>query len=102
MVAESTKGDLLVRIVAIDDDLEFLEFISHALRERGLEIITSANPKEGLELALGARTDIVLLDLVMPTCSGFELLEKIVKANPTINVVLLTGEYSTESAVQAI
>src|SRR5436190_263793 len=67
-----------------------------------MESVTSANPEEGLDLALGVRTDIVLLELMMPTRRGLEVLDKIVRVNPTINVILLTGEYSTESAVEAI
>src|ERR1700737_801234 len=99
---ESAKADPLVRIVAIDDDLEFRDFLTDALSEEGLEIVTTADPEEGLGQALAVRTDIVLLDLKMPTCSGLELLEKLTKADPTINVILLTAEYSTESAVEAI
>jgi len=102
MVPQNGRSDSLVRIVAIDDDLEFLDFLTHTLSESGLEIVTSADPGEGLALVLGVRTDLVLLDLIMPTCSGFEILDKIVTSNPTINVVLLTSEYSTESAVEAI
>jgi DNA-binding NtrC family response regulator len=102
MVSQGTKAQPLVRIVAIDDDEEFLDFLTHALSEVNIEIVTSANPEEGLHLALGVRTDIVLLDLKMPSCTGFEILDKIVSANPTINVILLTGEYSTGSAVEAI
>lgn len=102
MLSQTAKSDPLVRIVAIDDDLEFLAFLADAISEPGLEIVTSTDPEEGLKQALAIRTDIVLLDLKMPTCSGLELLERIVKANPTINVILLTGEYSTESAVEAI
>jgi len=94
--------DRPVRIVAIDDAPEFLEFLDHALSGEGLEIITSTDPVRGLHLALEIPTDVVLLDLVMPNCQGFDLLEKIVRANPTINVLLLTGEYSTEIAVEAI
>jgi len=102
MVSQSGKADPPVRIVAIDDDLEFLDFLTQALSESRLEIVTSANPEEGLDLALGVRTDIVLLELMMPTRRGLEVLDKIVRVNPTINVILLTGEYSTESAVEAI
>ena len=91
-----------VRIVAIDDDAGFLDFLSNALGETGVEIVTTPDPAQGLGLALNEHTDIVLLDLKMPSCNGFDLLEKIVSANPTINVILLTGEYSTESAVEAI
>ncbi len=102
MVSQSGKADPSVRIVAIDEDLEFLDFLTQTLSESRVEIVTSANPEEGLDLALGVRTDIVLLDLMMPTCRGLEVLDKIVRVNPTINVILLTGEYSTESAVEAI
>jgi DNA-binding NtrC family response regulator len=103
MVRQNGEADWLVRIVAIDDDLEFLDFLTHTLSESGLEIVTSADPEEGLALVLGVRTDLVLLNfLMMPASTGFELLDKIVAANPTINVILLGAEYSAESAVEAI
>src|ERR1700722_8132832 len=103
MVRQNGKADWLVRIVVIDDDLEFLDFLTHTLSESGLEIVTSADPEEGLALVLGVRTDLVLLNfLMMPASTGFELLDKIVAANPTINVILLAAEYSAESAVEAI
>ena len=102
MVPQTGKANSLVRIVAIDDDLQFLNFVTDTLSDDGLEIVTSASPEEGLALVLGARTDLVLLDLMMPSCNEFELLDKIVKANPTINVILLSAEYSAESAVAAI
>jgi len=102
MVSKSSPVDPPIRIVAIDDAPEFLEFLDRALTGDGLELITTTDPARGLDLALEGSTDLVLLDLVMPGCSGMELLEKIVRANPTINVILLTGEYSTELAVEAI
>jgi DNA-binding NtrC family response regulator len=102
MADQSKASDPVIRIVAIDDDSEFLDFLAQAFASIGLEVATAVDPRDGLHLALSERTDIVLLDLVMPGYNGFELLEKIVAANPTINVVLLTAEYSTESAVEAI
>ena len=44
----------------------------------------------------------MLLDLVMPKMSGMELLERIVEAAPETEVVLLTADYSTDSAIEAI
>ena len=89
-----------VRIVAIADAPEFLEFREHSLRGEDLEIITSTDPLSGLHLALAAPADVVLLELGMPNCRGFDLLEKTVRANPPPNVLLLTGECSTEIAVE--
>jgi DNA-binding NtrC family response regulator len=102
MGIQAAVGNPSVRIVVIDDDLAFLDFVGGALGETGLEIVTSSSPEEGLELILSARTDLVLLDVNLPGQTGFDVLEKIVKANPTTNVILLTAEYSTDSAVEAI
>jgi DNA-binding NtrC family response regulator len=101
-LVQGNSSDPVIRIVAIDDDAYFLEFLAHAFAGKGLEIVTAVDPQVGLRLALSERTDIVLLDLVIPGCRDFEVLEKIVAANPTINVVLLTAEYSTDMAVEAI
>jgi DNA-binding NtrC family response regulator len=55
-----------------------------------------------LELVLRKRPQIVLLDLVMPNLSGMDVLERIVEADPGIDVILMTAHYSTKSAVEAI
>lgn len=90
------------RLVAIDDDAANLELLSDALSQDDLEILTATDPAEGWELVRQSRPDIVLLDLIMPGMSGMELLDRIVDWDPSIDVMLLTGHYSTDSAVTAI
>jgi len=90
------------KLVAIDDTPESLELISEALAEDHIQIFTSTDPEEGLELVFHERPQIVLLDLVMPKLSGMEVLERIVEFDPGIEVILMTAHYSTESAVEAI
>jgi DNA-binding NtrC family response regulator len=91
-----------LRLVAIDDDPSSLELIREALDEPDLEILTATDPEEGLELVARVQPHVVLLDLVMPKLSGMDLLPKILEAGPDIDVVLITGHYSTDSAVEAI
>ncbi len=91
-----------IMLVAVDDDLMTLELIRAALSQEGVEIRTAWDPQKGLELILQCRPKIALLDLVMPGLSGMEILDRIVQADPGIDVILLTGHYSTDSAVQAI
>jgi DNA-binding NtrC family response regulator len=55
-----------------------------------------------LDIIRERRPEIVLLDLLMPGIQGMELLEKIVSMAPEAEVILLTGHYSTDSAVEAI
>ena len=102
MAPERSAAQRPVRIVAIDDNAEFLGFIVQVLSERDIEVFTETEPRKGLALALQQHADIVLSDLVMPNCSGLEILEEIVRVDPTISVILLTAEYSAESAVKAI
>lgn len=76
--------------------------VRSALATQGVEILTSDDPEAGFEIFLRTRPRIVLLDLVMPNISGIELLERITAIDPGVDVILITGHYSAESAVEAI
>src|ERR1019366_5607952 len=91
-----------VTLLAIDDDPKSLELIKDALSREDLTILTSTDPADGLELALERRPEIVLLDLVMPGIDGISVLERILASAPTTEVILITGNYSTDTAVEAI
>jgi len=92
----------VLRLVVIDDDPKNLKFVSFILANAELEIHSASDPQAGLDLIHRLRPKIVLTDLVMPGVQGMELLEKIVEFDPGIDVILMTGYYSTESAVEAI
>lgn len=91
-----------VKLVAIDDDPAAIELVTEALAQDGLEILTATDPKTGLELVLRHHPEIVLVDLIMPGASGMDLLSQILESAPDTDVILITGHYSTESAVEAI
>ena len=92
-----------VKLVVIDDDQQILDLITDTLEEEEhLQILSTTDPAHGLELVLHQHPQMVLLDLNMPNIGGMELLERIVEADPSMDVVLLTGDISTESAVEAI
>jgi len=97
-----TADELPILLLAIDDDPQSLEFVKDALAQENLEILTTTDPELGLELVLRRHPQIVLLDLMMPKIMGMELLERILEADPGTNVMLMTGHYSTEAAVEAI
>jgi len=99
MVATSESA---LRVVAIDDDEQQLKFIATVLSQEDVVVSTAGNPQAGLELVRKDHPHLVLVDLMMPVMNGMEVLERILQFDPGIEVVLLTGEYSTESAVEAI
>jgi len=92
----------VLRVVAIDDDEQHLKYIATILSQENVVVSTAADPKEGLGLVRKERPHLVLVDLLMPGMSGMEVLERILEFDPATEVVLLTGQYSTESAVEAI
>ncbi|HZU23036.1 MAG TPA: sigma-54 dependent transcriptional regulator [Terriglobales bacterium] len=89
-------------MVAIDDDHATLDLISQALRPCGVEVHGSANAQQGLELVRRLRPGIVFVDLNMPGVDGMTLLDAIAAFDPGIQVVMFTGHYSTDSAIEAI
>jgi DNA-binding NtrC family response regulator len=99
-MAPANKAALSLLI--IDDNTGSLELLSSALAQPGLEILTASDPEEGIDLVFNRHPQIVLTDLVMPRISGLEVLERIVEFDPSIDVILMTAHYSTESAVEAI
>src|SRR5579883_2493764 len=98
----TTTNPAPMKLVVIDDDPKNLKFVSFILTNAGLDIHTASDPQAGLDLIHRLRPQIVLMDLVMPGVQGMELLQKIVEFDPGIDVILMTGYYSTESAVEAI
>ena len=91
-----------VTLLVIDDDLLIPTLIETALSRPGLRILKEQDAVRAVEVVRVEHPDIVILDLVMPNVAGMELLEQIVESGPGTEVVLLTGHYSAESAVEAI
>jgi DNA-binding NtrC family response regulator len=91
-----------LRIVLIDDDQQHLKFVANVLSQDDVSVAMAAEARGGLALVERLRPQLVLIDLVMPDVSGMELLEQIVALDPATEVVLLTGCYSTDAAVEAI
>lgn len=91
-----------MKLVVIDDDVQNLKMVQFVLADEPLEIHTAPDAQGGLQLIRRIHPHVVLLDLVMPGVQGMDLLEKILDLDPGIDVILMTGYYSTESAVEAI
>jgi DNA-binding NtrC family response regulator len=92
----------VIRIVIIDDNMSSLELLSTALEREGLSIHTANDPRQGLELVRSLRPRMVITDLVMPGMTGLDVLRQVMHLDPTIDVLLMTAHYTTETAVEAI
>lgn len=94
------------RILAIDDNADIRELFRLVLEKEDFEVITSANGVDGLSQIKERRPDIVLLDVMMPEFSGFDVLDAIrndkdakVRALP---VLMITAKSSIEDVDRAL
>lgn len=86
----------------IDDEQLTLDMLHDALTEMGIRVLASTDPEAGVELIKLHRPQIAFVDLNMPKLNGMQVLEQVVNFDPAIEVLLLSGDYSTASAVEAI
>jgi DNA-binding NtrC family response regulator len=101
-VETAVMTDASLKLLVVDDDRDHLKLVKEALRREGLEIETADSAQSGWDHFHKLHPRIVLLDLVMPDGNGMDLLERMIAADPGADVILMTGHYSTESAVEAI
>lgn len=92
----------LTLLVIIDDNAGSLELLSTALAGSDRVIFTAQNPEEGLDLIYEKHPQIVITDLVMPGLTGIDVLERVTEFDPSIDVILMTAHYTSETAVEAI
>lgn len=98
------KGEAImeqaIRLLIVDDERRFLDAIAARLRKRGFDVDTANNGPDALAKARDKRFDIALLDLKMPGMDGSEVLRALKQEHDFLEVVILTGHGSLESAVE--
>jgi DNA-binding response OmpR family regulator len=79
------------QILTVEDDPAIRRGIVDALRFAGYQPLEAARGDEGLELATSRSYDLLLLDLVLPACSGLEILRRVRSIRPTQPVIILSA-----------
>lgn len=83
------------RILLVDDEIAILNGWKRALQSSGYVVKTAQTAKAALELCDEYTFDIVVLDYIMPTMKGLELLTRIRKIRPLIRSILVSGKLDT-------
>lgn len=85
----------MIRILAVDDDLHMLNFVSAELRQIGYEVIEAGSGEEALACLNSKTVDLAIVDVMMPGIDGFEL-TKILRKDYDLPVILLTARHHIE------
>jgi len=88
-------------VLIVDDETSILKTLSGILSDEGFETITATNGYEALKILDDESPDLVLLDIWMPGMDGIDTLKEIRKKHPTLQVIMITGHGTIETAVTA-
>lgn len=92
------------RVLVVDDDQDMASFLAHMLRKEGMKADTAADGSAALARVMASPPDLVMLDVLMPGPSGFDVCRRL-KTDPStalIPVVLITALDDSESRVHGI
>ena len=90
------------KILIVEDDPENRDAMVLVLEGAGFKTVTTDNGEHALERILKQSVDIVVSDVRLPGMDGIELLKRAKTASPAVEVILVTGYGTVESAVEAL
>ncbi len=90
------------RVLVVEDDSAIRRGLVDALQFSGYEVLQAAQGNDGMALGLRATYDLLLLDLILPGPSGFEILEAVRAARPTLPVIILTARGEESDRVKGL
>jgi len=90
------------RVLVVDDEAVVLRAVSRVLGDQGFEVVTIEDPVEGLAAALEPGVDVAMFDINMPNLSGLDLLRAVKQRRPEVEIIIMTGFATVQSAVEAV
>ena len=91
-----------MKVLVIDDDPLILEFIRRGLGEDGYTVDVAASGTEGSLFARLSPYDVIVLDVVLPDMSGFDVLKRLRADAIPVPVLMLTGRTGTDAKIQGL
>jgi CheY-like chemotaxis protein len=102
--ARNAAGKEVQKVLVIDDEPITVEFLTSTIHSAGFNVIPANGGREGVELAVLHKPDLIILDLIMPEVNGFEVVQRL-RARPDtreIPILVYTAKDLTESERQGL
>ncbi len=91
-----------MKIAVIDDDRAVLTALNAALSDFGFSVNVFQNPRQGIQWIQENGADIVICDIYMPECDGFEVLKQVKAIDPQCDFIFMTAHSQVEIAIRAL
>ncbi|QOX62973.1 response regulator [Anoxybacterium hadale] len=92
----------MFKVLIVDDEKSMRITLSEFLRPEGYEIDTAVDANQAFQMMDEINYDIIVTDIIMPRITGIELLERIRKKSQTVQIIIMTGEPTVDTAVKAV
>ena len=89
-------------ILVVDDDRALLDLLGRVFRKLGFRVALADNGREAIDLVEKTAPDVALLDICMPGMDGIRVLKEVKMQDPDIEVVMVTGYASLDSALESL
>lgn len=99
---EIHKERSTINIFVVDDEKIIRTLLIHVLTKEGYNVVGFGRAEEALEEIIEGKADIVITDLMMIGLGGMDLLKKIKETTPNVDVIVMTGYSSVETAVESM
>lgn len=91
-----------MRIMLVDDEERYLKTTKKLIEKKGVEVSTAQSGKQALETLKSKNIHVVILDVKMPGMDGNETLKAIKTLYPLVEVIMLTGHATVDSAIDGL
>ena len=91
-----------MKLMLVDDETRFLATTKKLLTKKGYDVLTADSGAQALNVLASKTVHVVILDVKMPGMDGLETLRAIKKDFPLVEVIMLTGHGTVESAVEGL
>lgn len=95
-------SQLATKVMLVDDEFDFIDLMSQRLETRGLKVITVTSGEEALVTIEDQNVDVAVVDFAMPGINGIETLKQIKEKRADIEVIMLTGQGTIQSGIEAM
>lgn len=89
-------------LLAVDDEPLVLDSMGFLFRKQGVTFRTASKGSDAINSFQSERPDVVLMDLRLSDCSGFELFQQFRKIDPKVPIIVITGYATSQTAIEAM
>jgi len=88
------------KVLLVEDDATMADLVAYNLRRQGLEVATCADGAEGLRMAKDYSFTLVMLDLMLPSVDGLQIVDELRRVRPDVPILMVTARSEEETKLR--